>query len=177
MSECNKYKKFLVEFADGELNARERSEVEAHLESCEDCKGLLAALERSLAGSELIWEENYKSAEAGRRGNFVLKAVSVAAGILIVVGLTIMFMQSDEAVEESLIVKDEYEFVDFETEMARIEAKIETAYRAEKLFAAASLLEDSENLKDVAMRQFEYIAENYGGTETAIKAREKLSKL
>lgn len=52
---CLKYKKLLVEFADGNLDYRKNADVQAHIAQCESCKNELDKLNASL---EMIRSDN-----------------------------------------------------------------------------------------------------------------------
>ena len=56
MSKCEKYLDMISEYADGELNAAEKAELEAHLAACEECRSLLETY-RSISDTLQLGEE------------------------------------------------------------------------------------------------------------------------
>jgi hypothetical protein len=121
MMKCQECEKFLEEFMDGELDARESSAVEAHLASCETCanaydallseQNIYSAYERDIEVSPRLWGGVEARISAGATGGEVslLQKISAwfapiftaprfspaltAALILVAVGLTVGVMK------------------------------------------------------------------------------------
>jgi len=54
---CEKTEEMLVDYADGQLSPGESNKVAEHLEECESCRKILAALNKSLELAGVIWTD------------------------------------------------------------------------------------------------------------------------
>ena len=104
---CQEIEEILVDYSDGLLSQEENMRVSQHLENCENCRNLLGALGRSLELSSLIWEDNLRDIEKVeieispkvKKINF-LKYVSIAASIMIIVTISLLWFSSDNNEEK-----------------------------------------------------------------------------
>lgn len=164
-SSCKEVERMLVDYADGRLSADESSKVAAHLAKCEDCRRILAALQRSLELASVIWEDGLAETEAIRIP--VPKKVrkfhwpgyaAIAAGILLVVAISGVWRVLLRPTEK-------------EPTFAEIERRITESYSAARLLAAVDLLAGYPDAENIAERQYRYIVETYPQTPAAAEAK------
>ena len=91
---CEKIRDLLVDYADGELAAADTQAVEAHLETCTDCRQMLAALTKSLSLAQNIWQQRLTDTEqpvpARPRSVWGWRTAVQAACILLLVGASFL---------------------------------------------------------------------------------------
>ena len=164
-SSCKEIERMLVDYADGRLSAGKSSKVAAHLAKCEDCRRILAALQRSLELAGVIWEDGLAESEAIRvpvpkkvRKFRWTRYASVAASILLAVTCSIVWRGLVRPTEE-------------EPSFAEIERRISESGSAARLLTAADLLAEYPDVGSIVKQQYRYIVETYPETPAAAKAK------
>jgi len=164
-SSCKEIERMLVDYADGRLSAGKSSKVAAHLAKCEDCRRILAALQRSLELASVIWEDGLAEIEAIRipipkkeRRFQWTKYAAVAAGILLVLVSSIVWRTFFRPAKK-------------EPTFAEIERKISESGSAARLLAAAELLAEYPDAETIVRQQYRYIVETYPDTPAAGEAK------
>ena len=165
---CEDIREILVDYADGELSPGQLSEVTEHLETCEKCRKLLTALQKSLDLATIVWEDGLKETEAVRiparpktRKIHWLRYATVAAGILIVVTTSIVWRE---------ISRPQKAEISFE----EIQRDITESANAARLLAATELLEDYPDAKEIVEQQYRYIAKTYPETPAVAEIKLKI---
>jgi Putative zinc-finger len=108
MKACERYLNAIDELVDGTLGPLRRAELELHLESCEDCRALVADLQKivrvaaslePLVPPDRVWgriagqlhqEGRVTTAPASRRGSYTVLAL--AAALLLAVGASLFVL-------------------------------------------------------------------------------------
>ena len=165
---CEEIQDILVEYADGGLSPGQSREVEAHLETCENCRKMLEALRKSLELANVVWEDGLQEAEAIKssvRPKTVkihwFRYAAVAASILIVVTTSVVWRSFNKPKETELSFEE-------------IERRITESASAARLLAATELLVDYPDAKEIVEQQYRYIAETYPQTPAAAKIKLKI---
>ena len=167
---CEDIEKILVDYSDGLLSNEEKSQVEQHLDDCENCRKLLNALNHSLELTNIIWEDNLSNIEKDeiaalskvKKINW-LRYVSIAASILVVVTTGILWRYLHKPKENPA-----------ELTFEQIEKNINDSGNAAYLLAATELLEEYPDYKEIAESQYHYIAKTFQGTPAAEKIKSKI---
>jgi hypothetical protein len=164
-SSCKEIERMLVDYADGRLSASKSSKVASHLAKCEDCRRILAALQRSLELAGIIWEDGLAETEAIRipvpekvEKFRWIRYAAVAASILIVLVSLIVWRTFLSPAKQ-------------EPTFAEIERKINESGSAARLLAAADLLAEYPDTETIAKRQYHYVVKKYPETPAAAKAK------
>ncbi len=164
---CEDIQEILVDYADGELLPGQSSEVTEHLETCEKCRKLLTALQKSLDLATVVWEDNLKEAEVVKipvrqktRKIHWFRYAAVAASILIVVTTSIVWREISKPQNAELSFDE-------------IERNISESANAARLLAATELLTDYPDAKEIVQQQYRYIAETYPRTPAAAEIKLK----
>jgi predicted anti-sigma-YlaC factor YlaD len=164
---CEDIREMLVDYADGELSPGQLSEVTEHLETCEKCRKLLTALQKSLDLATVVWEDGLRETEVikipirqKRARIHWFRYAAVAASILIVVTTSIIWREMNRP-QKTEISFDE------------IERNITESANAARLLAATELLADYPDAKEIVQQQYRYIAETYPRTPAAAKIKLK----
>ncbi|MHC4154252.1 MAG: anti-sigma factor family protein [Planctomycetota bacterium] len=166
---CEHIDKLLVDYADGELSASESSQVAEHICKCQRCRRTVQALQRSLDLAGIVWADGLEEirgaglprTKAAPRIRWCRYA-AVAAGILIVVGIWIVWPTPTTRPKDAV------------PKMAEIERTIQEAGRAARLLAAAELLGEYPDAKSIAEQQYRYIVETYPQTPAATQAKPRI---
>lgn len=165
---CEDIREMLVDYADGELSPGQSCEVTKHLETCENCRKLLEALQKSLDLATIVWEDGLKETEALKiparpktRKIHWLRYAAVAAGILFAVS-TLLIRRGNNIPKESKLSFDE------------IEKNITDSANAARLLAATELLADYPDAKEIVEQQYRYIAKTYPQTPAAAEIKLKI---
>jgi anti-sigma factor RsiW len=164
-SSCKEVERMLVDYADGRLSTGESRKVASHLAKCEDCRRILAALQRSLELAGVIWEDGLAETKAVRipvprktAAPHWLRYAAIAAGILLVVTISGVWRVLVRPTEK-------------EPAFAEIERRISESYSAARLLAAADFLAGCPDVENIAERQYRYIVETYPQTPAAAEAK------
>ena len=165
---CEDIQDILVDYADGGLSPEQSNEVEAHMETCENCRKLLEALRKSLELANVVWQDNLKDTEALKipiRPKTVkihwFRYAAVAASILLVV-TTLRVRHGNNKSRET------------ELSFEEIERSIVESASAARLLAATDLVAEYPNAKEIVEQQYRYIAETYPQTPAAAKIKLKI---
>jgi predicted anti-sigma-YlaC factor YlaD len=165
---CEKIEEMLVDYADGQLSQSDSNKVAEHLQKCEHCRKILAALHKSFELSEVIWDD---SIEETKKIHFSIprqsrkihwtKYVAAAAGITLLLTTSILWRTLTKPVEK-------------EINFAEIERKITEAGTAARLLAATELLAEYPDAQPIVKQQYRYIVETYPETSAANEAKLKI---
>lgn len=165
---CEDIQEMLVDYADGELSSAQSSEVTCHLEQCENCRKLLAALQKSLDLATIVWEDGIKETEALKipfrqktRKIHWFRYAAVAASILIVVTTSIVWREISRPRKAELSFDE-------------IQRNITESANAAQLLAATELLVDYPDAKEIVQQQYRYIAKTYPQTPAAAEIKLKI---
>ena len=165
---CEKIEEILIDYADGQLSPGESNQVAEHLEKCEHCRKILAALQRSLELAGVIWANGLAEAKEihaplplKHRKIRWLRYSAAAAVILLVVLTSIVWRVLIRPVEK-------------EINFADIERRITEAGNAARLLAATELLAEYPDAQPIVKEQYLYIVETYPETSAAIEAKSKI---
>lgn len=165
---CEDIQEMLVDYVDGGLIASQSSEVTGHLETCENCRKLMIALQKSLDLATVVWEDGLKETEAIKipirqktRKIHWFRYAAVAASILIVVTTSIVWREMNKPQKVELSFEE-------------IERNITESASAARLLAATELLADYPDAKEIVEQQYRYIAETYPRTPAAAKIKIKI---
>jgi anti-sigma factor RsiW len=164
---CHEIEPMLVDYADGQLPPDESREVAGHLEECESCRRILAALRRSLELAEVIWRDGLAetqtiSVPAPKKPARLRPLGYVAAAAVIVLGscLALWLIRPGPASRE----------VSFE----QIQRHIADSGDAARLLAATELLAQYPDAQALVRRQYSYIIEQYPQTPAASEVRRRI---
>jgi hypothetical protein len=167
---CKNIENMLVDYADGRLSPGESGQVSEHLTRCENCRGLLDALQKSLDLAGVIWADGLAETKAIRiptlrkvRKSHRLRYAALAASILLVVSAFTAWRALVKPVE-----------IQKEPSFAEIERKITDEGTAARLLAATDLLADRPNAGTLVQSQYEYIVDRYPNTKAAAAAKAKI---
>ena len=161
---CEDIEQMLVDYADGQLSPSDSSMVAEHLAKCEQCRRLLAGLQKSLELAGVIWADAYTETEkihvpaATKRKIRWSRYATIAAGILLVAAASVVWRTFTRPKASELT-------------FAEIERKITESGSAARLLAAAELLSDNPNAQTIVKQQYQYIVETYPETKAATKAK------
>ncbi len=165
---CQDIQEILVDYADGELSPGRSSEVAAHLETCENCRKLLEALQKSLGHATIIWEDGLRKAEAVEipvqqkiRRIHWLRYATVAASIFIVVVTSLIWRGVSKPKKTGFSFEE-------------IEKNINDSASAARLLAATELLAEYPDAKEIVEQQYRYIVRTYPQTPAAAKVKLKV---
>jgi predicted anti-sigma-YlaC factor YlaD len=165
---CENIQEMLVDYSDGELSPGQSNDVAGHLETCENCRKLLAALHRSLDLATVVWEDSLRETEAvkipvrqKRARIHWFRYAAIAASILIVVTTSIIWRRINRP-QKTEISFDE------------IERNITESANAARLLAATELLADYPDAKEIVQQQYRYITKTYPRTPAAAKIKLKI---
>ena len=164
-SRCRQITDLLVDYVDGRLSPAQSADIAEHLAECPQCQLKVEALKKSLALADLIWQDNLDDISdampaAGRkitRPHF-MRPVAVAAGILIVFGLFLVFHADRKPAEAQLT-------------FAQIEFEINQHGMAAKLLAATEMLAKHAETEPIVQQQYRHIVKIYPKTSAAAQAK------
>jgi len=161
---CKDIEDVLVDYTDGLLAADESELVAEHLSECVGCRELLKALGKSLELAEVMWDDNTADVEkiavpkVPRSRRRMWRRYVAAASIVVIGSIGLMqFRQTPPAAPVPTFEE--------------IERKISEAGSAARLLAAAELLAEHEDVKDLVQKQYQYIVESYPETPAATKTQ------
>ena len=165
---CEKIEEILVDYTDGQLPPDKSNQVAEHLESCEHCRQILEALQKSLALSGVIWDDGLAETKEirilipGKIRNIPwTRYAAAAAGIILLLSASVVWQT---------LMKP----ADKEINFAEIERSITEAGTAARLLAATELLAEYPEAQSIVKKQYNYIIETYPETSAADKAKLKI---
>jgi anti-sigma factor RsiW len=165
---CKDIQEMLIDYVDGGLLAGQSSEVETHLDKCENCRKLLDAMRKSLELAEVIWAGGLAETESIEipvqpkiRRIHWLRYAAVAASIFIVVAISLLWRGVSRPKRVELSFEE-------------IERNIAESANAARLLAATELLADYPDAKEIVEQQYRYIVQKYPQTPTAAKIKLKI---
>jgi hypothetical protein len=168
---CEKIEELLVDYADSQLSPSEATKVAEHLQKCESCRKILAALNKSLELTEIIWADGLSETKklhvpttSKHRKIHWAKYVTAAAVILLVITTSTVWRTLKKPAKPS---KKEINFAD-------IERRINNAGNAARLLAATELLAEYPDSQSIVKEQYRYIIETYPETASATQAKMKI---
>ncbi len=187
---CEQIEEVLVDYADNELGGQERQRVEAHLETCPDCRQLLEALQRSAVLAGEAWDEAYGGllhlgvADVVRRrrrwvraGGAVAAAVVLAAlGSLAWRGLVVPGPRQVARPGGTGRPKPSVVAAAGPT-AAQVRRAVEEAGATTALLASVDWLAEEPGNREIARQQYEFITHMYAGSEVARQAQTRLAAL
>ena len=162
---CEQIAEMLVDYADGQLSASEARKVAGHLAKCETCRKTVKALQRSLDLVGVIWEDGLAETEgirisaSGRTRHIRWPHyVAIAASVLIVMSISVTWRSMTKPAKP-------------QPTLAEIERRISESASAARLLAAAELLAEYPDAKQIVNRQYRHIINMYPETAAAAEAR------
>jgi len=171
LNTCEQIEEHLVDYVDKLLDSDTSERVAAHLRDCTLCRRKADALTRSLALTQVIWQDTLEQTQnplvpersdprrlLGRRFKpWVLKGTAAAA-IVLLASLAMFRHMPSQPIPSQLTVED-------------IEFQLEAEASAARLLVAARLLAGKPHAKALAQRQYQYILDHYPMTRAGIKTR------
>jgi anti-sigma factor RsiW len=161
----------LVAFADGQLSSNESAEVSEHITQCETCAAMVDALQRSIelvtaswAAEQAKWPKWQLPDKPGPKRWPMRRMTAVAAGILLVLGLGLIWRMLAEPVKP--IPRD--------TTVAHLRQTVIRAGQAAQMLAVADLLARQPQGREYARNRYLEITKDYAGTECARQAKLRL---
>jgi len=182
---CEKVADRLVDYADGELPDAESAEVAAHAAGCEHCRRQLAALKRSLALAQVIWNDNEADLAPvapqqplritrphvvwrSRRRVAALATVAAAAALL---AILVLYHRPVPQNPPATVQP-------FESPTVReLELRIARAGIAMQLLAAADILAEQPGGEEFACERYRYVLTVYPDTEAGLESESRLASL
>lgn len=165
---CKRIEGLLIDYADNQLPPDESSKVAEHLSFCLNCRLKVEALNKSIILTRIIFQDNLSQIEdiqlpvAKSTKIKWIRPTAVAAAVLFVAGLVLMFQtHQTESIEQTLTA---YSF-------DSIEREINQATIAAKLLATADLLTKYPDNQNIVQNQYYHIVETYPNTSAAKKAK------
>lgn len=161
---CKDIELMLVDYADGQLPPSDSNNVAEHIAQCENCRKVLDALNKSLELAGAIWTDSLVETEnihipaAKTRKIHWSRYAAIAACILLVVAVSVIRYTHTKPKASELT-------------FAEIEHKINESGNAARLLAAAELLSENPEAKNIVKQQYQYIVETYPETAAAAKAK------
>ncbi len=152
---CKEFADRIVDYVDGELPQDETQAVARHLATCEPCRRIAEALDRSLGLAKALWSDNLDGARQSvpvvrsRR----IRVYTVAASILIAASV-LVFVVVNRHPRPSARCED-------------IEREVGDVGAAAQLLAATQILTQCEGTESIVEEQCRYILSNYPGTPAA----------
>jgi len=163
---CKDIEEWLVDYTDKLLDSDSSKRVAEHLRQCESCQGKADALERSLALTQVIWQDTLELAQKqpvtrltygpGLR-RWVFRGTAVAA-ILLLASLAVFRYMPLRPASPQLTAE-------------RIEFQIEAEASAARLLATAELLARKPHAKTLAQQQYQYILDHYPTTRAGVQTK------
>jgi len=164
----------LVAFADGELSAGETAEVSEHVRQCESCRVMVEALQQSLEIVKASWTQKHAEwpqwkGPAERRYHRwpTVRAAAVAAGILLLVGLGLIWQAVSERSEPASKAD----------RVAQLKHTILREGAAAQMLAVGDLLASPPGGTDYARQRYSEITKMYQNTKYAEQAKLRLKSL
>lgn len=151
----------LVAFADGELSASEAAGVSEHVNQCEECRVMVAALQKSLEIVRDSWAQEHakwpKDFEPRLQRRRVLRFGAIAASILLLVGLGLIWRMASEPGKPQT--------------QAQIEQIVMQEGIAAQMLAVGDLLAKQPGGREYARERYKEIIKSFSHTVYAEQAK------
>lgn len=196
---CDQFAEKLVDYADGELPADESAAVIQHVATCPRCRETLAALRKSLALAQTIWQAdeatlrdsspvaNVFQSPTRKRGVTIARRVAaIAAGVFLLLGGTLVWHTMHRPSQpiasgpsQSAPAQKAYpsEPATNQPTLAEARRTIRRAGVAMQMLGAAEFLAEQPGGEEIAQKRFHYILTTYPETTAAAEARSRLQSL
>ncbi len=161
---CEDIEQMLVDYADGQLSPSDSSKVADHLTKCEECRKVLAALQKSLELAGVIWADAHTETENIRIP--ATKTRKIRWPRYVVIAACILVVATTSIVWHTLVRPTGSELT-----FAEIERKIIESGSAARLLAAAELLSENPEAETIVKQQYRHIVKTYPETTAATKAK------
>jgi hypothetical protein len=188
--DCEQIEGLLVDYADDELPADDRRQVEAHLASCPHCLTLLQALQRSGALVGAVWDETYDGVADLRPMDVVPQrqrrwiayggaavAAAVALALLAVLTGRVLVVPTRQSAPAPGVRQEPLIAAGPQLTPERIRRSVDAAGVSVALLATVDWLAEQPANREIAREQYEFIAHMYAGSEVAAKARSRLAAI
>ncbi|MHC4213301.1 MAG: anti-sigma factor family protein [Planctomycetota bacterium] len=157
----------LVAFADGELSPGEAAEVSEHVNECEECRAMAEAMEKSLEIVRGSWAHEHekwpKDFVPRLNQQRVLRFGAVAASILLVVGLVLIWRMVSEPERPQT--------------QAQLEQLVMREGLAAQMLAVGDLLAKQPEGREYARERYKEIIQSFSHTAYAEKAKLRIKSL
>lgn len=161
---CENIEQMLVDYADGQLSPSDSNKVAEHLATCERCRKMHNALQKSLELTSVIWTDSLTETENIRIP--AVKARKIRWPRYAVIAASILLVATASVVWHTLTRPKVNELT-----FAEIERKIIESGNAARLLAAAELLSENPKAETIVKQQYQHIVETYPETTAATKAK------
>ena len=170
----------LVAYADGQLSPAEAEQIAEHITNCESCKTMLSALQRSLQVTQTIWQSDearwpkkhsFKKPILSRR--LIRRLATVAASILLVVGIGVMRRLLYNTSEETFTIRPE----PTTTKIDEIEIEVQRAAVAAQMLAVADMLAAQPGGRQYAEKRYTYVINTFPEMNESEQAKLRLKNL
>jgi anti-sigma factor RsiW len=170
----------LVAYADGELSPAEAEQITKHLIRCKSCKTMLSALQRSLQVTQTIWKNDearwpkkysFKRPILSRR--LVRRLATVAASILLVIGVGVMRRVLYSPSEQIRALRPE----PTAAKMDEIEIQVQRAGVAAQMLAVADMLAAQPGGEEYAEKRYTYVINSFPQRDESKQAKLRLQNL
>ncbi len=187
---CEQMEDLLVDYADNDLPADRRGQVEAHLASCPRCRTLLQALRQSAVLTRTIWEEAYGdvadlqprdvvSQRQPRRFIGFTGAVAAAIVLAMVGSLTwrVLVVPARQSAPAPNVRQGPLIVAGPQLTPEQVRRSVDATGASTALLASVDWLAEQPANREIARQQYEFILHTYAGTEAAAQAKSRLSAL
>jgi anti-sigma factor RsiW len=171
LNTCKQVEEYLVDYTDNHLDSECSEQVAEHLRQCHVCQRRADALTRSLALTQVIWQDTLEQTQKhpvkeqpvtrkfmSRQSRLWVLRGTAAAAIVLLASLGVFRHMPSHPVPSQLTIED-------------IEFQLETEASAARLLVAAELLARKPHAKALAQRQYQYILDHYPTTRAGLQTR------
>jgi anti-sigma factor RsiW len=166
----------LVAYADGDVSPSQAERIAAHVATCQSCRTMLDALERSLHVTKVIWRtgeaqwpKTFSLEKPKSSRKWLRSAATVAASILLILGVSVAW--------RLLSKPDESHVLDKELTAGEINVAASRAALAAQLLAVADLLSSQPGGQQYAIKRYHDVITSFPETEQSTVARRHLQSL
>jgi hypothetical protein len=185
---CEQMEDLLVDYADNELPAERRYQVETHLGDCEHCRRLLAALRHSEDVTRTVWQKAYDqvvnlrpadiSPVRRRRPIYIGVATAAAIVLAFLTALTWRALLASGPRQPSPpLVNQPAIAVVLHLTPEQVRRNVNAAGTSIALLASVDWLAEQPANRQIACQQYEFITRMYAGTQAAERAKARLAAL
>ena len=167
--QCQEVFNNLVDYLDAELDGPEAQKAAIHLQECERCQNMAAALEKSLQLAKVIWQDGEKQASPPKKrlAQISMPALRIAACLVLAVGAGVVWRALSVPVNQGAN----------ELTIEQIELKAQRAAGAAQDLAVADMYTRQPRLERFARERYAYVIETFPDMEVAKQARSRLNAL